>query len=118
MDGDGLSQSVLGGDPYAPLTFANSSLSPISSPVFTHSWSSSFCHDPEGWGPISSRRFDLTPCALDLTVAFVALWGVLGGFGALYMLIYKRIAQPVSKNWHFYAKMVWDLSLTVARFHG
>lgn len=65
-----------------------------------------FCGDPEGWGPISSFRFDFTPCFLDVWIALVAVWGVLMGAGALWFLLYKRIPQPVNKNWHFYAKLV------------
>lgn len=65
-----------------------------------------FCSDPEGWGPLSSSRFDLTPCFLDVIVALVAVWGVVAGAGALWLLLRKRIPQPVAKNWHFYTKLV------------
>ncbi|CAG8043220.1 unnamed protein product [Penicillium salamii] len=65
-----------------------------------------FCTDSEGWGPFSSSRFDLTPCFLDVIVAVVAVWGTLSGLGALWLLLKKRIPQPVSKNWHFYTKLV------------
>ncbi|CAG8043015.1 unnamed protein product [Penicillium salamii] len=65
-----------------------------------------FCTDSEGWGPFSSSRFDLTPCFLDVVVAVVAVWGTLSGLGALWLLLKKRIPQPVSKNWHFYTKLV------------
>ncbi|KAJ5754674.1 Metal resistance protein YCF1 [Penicillium manginii] len=64
-----------------------------------------FCSDAEGWGPLSPLGFHLTPCFIDLIVALVAVWGTLGGAGALYLLLKKRIPQPVSKNWHFYAKL-------------
>lgn len=65
-----------------------------------------FCGDREGWGPISPFRFDFTPCFLDVWVAFVAVWGVFMGVGALWFLLRKRIPQPVQKNWHFYTKLV------------
>ncbi|KAJ6142209.1 hypothetical protein N7497_011308 [Penicillium chrysogenum] len=65
-----------------------------------------FCTDSEGWGPVSSLRFDLTPCFLDVIVALVAVWGTLSGLGALWLLLRRRIPQPVSKNWHFYTKLV------------
>ena len=65
-----------------------------------------FCSDIEGWGPISPFRYDLTPCFLDLTVSLAAAWGVFFGIGALWFLFNKRSPQPVSKNWHFYAKLV------------
>ncbi|KAK2768155.1 hypothetical protein FQN54_000007 [Arachnomyces sp. PD_36] len=65
-----------------------------------------FCGDPEGWGPLSSFRFDFTPCFLDVWVALVAVWGILMGAGAVWFLLRKRIPQPVQKNWHFYAKLI------------
>lgn len=65
-----------------------------------------FCTDSEGWGPLSPSRFDLTPCFLDVIVAVVAVWGTLSGLGALWLLLKKRVPQPVSKNWHFYTKLV------------
>jgi ATP-binding cassette, subfamily C (CFTR/MRP), member 1 len=65
-----------------------------------------FCGDAEGWGPISSVRYDLTPCFLDVWILFVAAWGVVAGAGALWFLFRKRSPQSVSKNWHFYAKLV------------
>lgn len=65
-----------------------------------------FCHDIEGWGPVSPFRFDFTPCFLDVWIATVAIWGILGGIGALILLLKYRAAQPVNKNWHFYAKLV------------
>ncbi|OAL22550.1 hypothetical protein AYO22_07108 [Fonsecaea multimorphosa] len=64
-----------------------------------------FCGDAEGWGPVSSLRWDLTPCFLDVWIVGVALWGVLFGAGALWYLFTKRIAQDVPKNWHFYTKL-------------
>ncbi|KAJ5280205.1 Metal resistance protein YCF1 [Penicillium angulare] len=70
-----------------------------------------FCGDPEGWGPMSSTGFHLTPCFQDVLVATVASWGVLGGAGALWYLLKKRIPQPVSKNWHFYTKLAIVISL-------
>lgn len=65
-----------------------------------------FCADPEGWGPISQWRYDFTPCFLDVYILFVAAWGLLAGAGAVWYLLKTRIPQPVSKNWHFYAKLV------------
>lgn len=72
-----------------------------------------FCGDIEGWGPLSPFRFDLTPCFLDLWVSLVAAWGLFMGAGAIWFLFKKRSPQPVSKNWHFYAKLVspWDFLL-------
>jgi hypothetical protein len=64
------------------------------------------CSDPEGWGPISSVRYDFTPCFLDVWIVLVVAWGLFGGAGALWFLFKRRVPQPVDKNWHFYAKLV------------
>ncbi|KAL1953834.1 hypothetical protein VTO42DRAFT_2129 [Malbranchea cinnamomea] len=72
-----------------------------------------FCGDPEGWGPLSPTRFDLTPCFLDVWVSLVALWGLIGGAGALWLLFKRRTPQPVGKNWHFYAKLAIICALIV-----
>ncbi|KAL3463968.1 P-loop containing nucleoside triphosphate hydrolase protein [Aspergillus heterothallicus] len=92
---DDSSQSILG-------EISVGSLSPT---AFQSAKRQPFCGDIEGWGPLSSTRFDLTPCFLDLGVSFVAVFGLLLGSGALWYLLKKRIPQPVSKNWHFYAKL-------------
>ena len=63
------------------------------------------CGDDEGWGPVSSLRWDFTPCFLDVWLIGVALWGVLFGAGALWYLFKKRIPQEVPRNWHLYAKL-------------
>jgi ATP-binding cassette subfamily C (CFTR/MRP) protein 1 len=64
------------------------------------------CGSSEGWGPISPDRYDFTPCFLDVWIAVVAAAGILGGIGALWHLFRNCPAQPVKKNWHFYAKLV------------
>jgi len=64
------------------------------------------CSDSEGWGPISPIRWDFTPCFLDVWILCVACWGLLGGAAAVWFLLKKRSPQEVSKNWHFYAKLV------------
>lgn len=64
------------------------------------------CGNNEGWGPFSPYRFDFTPCFLDVWVASVAVFGILGGAGALWYFFKKCTEQPVKKNWHFYAKLV------------
>lgn len=65
-----------------------------------------FCGDREGWGPINSEIADLTPCFVDVPVSIAAFWGVVMGAGALWLLLKKREPMHVSKNWHFYAKLV------------
>lgn len=99
---DGNSQVVLGD--FHP---GNHSQSPVDSAFDLHPHpQQAFCSDAEGWGPLSPLGFHLTPCFVDVIVALVAVWGTLAGAGALYLLLKKRIPQPVSKNWHFYAKLV------------
>ncbi len=66
----------------------------------------SFCGDPEGWGPVSSVRYDFTPCFVDVWIVFVAIWGIVGGAGATWFLLKRRSSQPVSRDWHFYIKLV------------
>ena len=36
----------------------------------------------------------------------MAVWGVFAGAAAVLFLLKKRTPQEVSKNWHFYAKLV------------
>jgi hypothetical protein len=64
------------------------------------------CGSSEGWGPLSPVRYDFTPCFLDVWIAVVAAAGIIGGGGALWYLYGNCTAQPVKKNWHFYAKLV------------
>lgn len=64
------------------------------------------CSNSEGWGPISPIRWDFTPCFLDVWILSVAAWGLLGGAAAVWFLLRKPVPQEVSKNWHFYAKLV------------
>lgn len=94
---DGNSQSFLGKSQPGSPWMGPSSGSPQRQP---------FCSDIEGWGPLSPFRYDLTPCFLDLWVSLVAAWGIFVGAGAIWFLFKKRSPQPVSKNWHFYAKLI------------
>jgi ATP-binding cassette, subfamily C (CFTR/MRP), member 1 len=90
--------------------------SPLTGPA-QHAWSfdpalqcltskaEPLCGDPEGWGPVSLIRYDLTPCFLDIWIVLVAVFGIVFGAGALWYLLKKRVPQDVPKNWHFYAKL-------------
>jgi hypothetical protein len=73
----------------------------------------SLCHSPEGWGPLSPYRYDFTPCMLDTIIASVAVvFGIfLGSASAVYL---RRHCPPqeVSKNWHFWAKLVCELNVS------
>lgn len=66
----------------------------------------SFCYDREGWGPLSSTRYDFTPCFLDIWILSVSVYGILFGVAAAWWLLRKNAAQSIPKNWHFYAKLV------------
>lgn len=63
------------------------------------------CGNIEGWGPISPFRYDFTPCFLDVWITSVACLGIVLGLGAAWYLLRRRSPSPVSKNWHFYAKL-------------
>ena len=63
------------------------------------------CGNSEGWGPISPKRYDFTPCFLDVWISSVAVWGIIPGALAIWYVLRRRTAAPVPKNWHFYAKL-------------
>ncbi|KAK3676345.1 ATP-binding cassette glutathione S-conjugate transporter ycf1 [Recurvomyces mirabilis] len=64
-----------------------------------------FCGNAEGWGPLSPHRWDFTPCFLDIWIAVVSVFGILGGAGAIYYLLRYCKPAAVEKNWHFYTKL-------------
>ncbi|KAK5677390.1 ATP-binding cassette glutathione S-conjugate transporter ycf1 [Elasticomyces elasticus] len=86
------------------------------------------CGNQEGWGPLSPHRWDFTPCFLDVWIAAVSLWGILGGVGAIWYLHKRCTPEAVAKNWHFYAKLavigvlmattVAQAALQIERFPG
>lgn len=71
------------------------------------------CGNSEGWGPLSPYRWDLTPCFLDVWVAAVSVWGILGGAGAIWYLLKKNTPEAIKKDWHFYAKLSVIAALAV-----
>lgn len=64
------------------------------------------CGHSEGWGPLSPFRYDFTPCFLDVWITIVATYGVIGGVAAILWLMKRKTPSAVSKNWHFYTKLV------------
>lgn len=86
-------------------------------PFLSHNWSEDsyltatnrhgqpLCGNAEGWGPLSPFRWDFTPCFLDVWVAIIAAFGILGGIGAI-IYLRRQPAPPVKKDWHFYMKLV------------
>ncbi|KAI9760216.1 MAG: exo-1,3-beta-glucanase [Chaenotheca gracillima] len=63
------------------------------------------CGNVEGWGPLSPFRYDFTPCFLDVWIASVAVFGIAFGAAALWWLLKRQKPQPVTRNWHFFAKL-------------
>jgi ATP-binding cassette subfamily C (CFTR/MRP) protein 1 len=70
------------------------------------------CGNIEGWGPLSPFRWDFTPCFLDVWVALIAAFGIVGGIGAI-IYLKRQPSQPVKKNWHFYLKLVCLLRMAL-----
>jgi ATP-binding cassette subfamily C (CFTR/MRP) protein 1 len=54
---------------------------------------------------MSRLRWDFTPCFLDVWIATVAVFGIVAGAGAI-VYLRNQAAEPVKKNWHFWAKLV------------
>ncbi|KAL2038498.1 hypothetical protein N7G274_008837 [Stereocaulon virgatum] len=72
------------------------------------------CGNNEGWGPISPFRYDFTPCFLDVWISVVAVFGIVFGAAAIWWFFHKTRPAPVSKNWHFYAKLSVIAALILA----
>jgi hypothetical protein len=68
-----------------------------------------FCHNDEGWGPLSLLRYDFTPCFVDVPHALAALFGIVLGSLTIWWLSTKASKQPTEKDWHYYTKLVWEL---------
>lgn len=64
------------------------------------------CGNEEGWGPLSPIRYDFTPCFIDVWVATVAAFGLVGGSIAAWWLVKWRRPTDVAKDWHFWTKQV------------
>lgn len=65
-----------------------------------------FCGNKEGWGPLSEGRYDFTPCFMDVWIASVAVFGILGGAIAVWWLVRKKKSFVVGRDWHFWTKQV------------
>lgn len=65
-----------------------------------------FCHNWEGWGPISLQFYDFTPCFRDVPVAVVSVFGIITGSITLWLLLKGKSKQPTPKDWHYYTKLV------------
>lgn len=64
------------------------------------------CGNPEGWGPLSPFRYDLTPCFIDVWVALIAAFGIICGPPALWFVLRKPKPVDIPKDWHFWTKQV------------
>lgn len=67
------------------------------------------CYDTEGWGPLSTIRYDFTPCFLEIPQLGVAVFGVSAGCYTLWYLLRKCSKQQTSKDWHYFTKLVGSL---------
>lgn len=65
-----------------------------------------FCHNSEGWGPLSVFRYDFTPCFVDVPFAVIASFGILAGSFTVWRLLTRGSKQPTEKDWHYYTKLV------------
>lgn len=74
-------------------------------PTFQGQTTQPFCRNVEGWGPLSSRLYDFTPCFVDVWVSSVAVFGIFMGAAAVWYLIKRRTPSTVGTNWHFYTKL-------------
>lgn len=63
-----------------------------------------FCRNIEGWGPLSPFRYDFTPCFLDVSVASVAVFGIVAGALALWWLLAKKPSNGLAKDATFWIK--------------
>lgn len=74
-------------------------------PTFQGQTTQPFCGNVEGWGPLSSRLYDFTPCFVDVWVSSVAVFGIFMGAAAVWYLMKRRTPSTVGTNWHFYTKL-------------
>lgn len=86
--------------PFLPLSWSEDSYL-----TATNKHGHPLCGNAEGWGPLSPFRWDFTPCFLDVWIAIIAAFGIVGGIGAI-IYLRRQPAPPVKKDWHFYAKLV------------
>ncbi|TGZ81048.1 ABC transporter family protein [Ascodesmis nigricans] len=85
-------------------TTAESAQSPAV--ILRSSAAAAFCGHPEGWGPLSPNgRADVTPCFLDSMIDVVSVALVITGAIQLYLYSRKKV-YPVSKNWHYWTKLL------------
>ncbi|TID23587.1 abc metal ion transporter [Venturia nashicola] len=64
-----------------------------------------FCHNSEGWGPLSLLRYDFTPCFIDVPFAVIASFGILTGAFTIWRLLTGNSKQPTKRDWHYYTKL-------------
>lgn len=101
-------------------TLLSSQYRPVRLPSPNYLWavareenSQPLCGNAEGWGPLSSIRYDFTPCFLDVWITSVAVFGMVGGAGAIWYLLKRNTPSQVVKDWHFYTKLAVIAALIV-----
>jgi ATP-binding cassette subfamily C (CFTR/MRP) protein 1 len=72
-----------------------------------------FCHDDEGWGPLSLVRYDFTPCFLDAGISIVSVFGIVFGSITIWWLLNNESRQPTPKDWHYYTKLVSEVITSI-----
>ncbi|KAK9779422.1 putative Metal resistance protein YCF1 [Seiridium cardinale] len=70
----------------------------------TDDYTQPLCRNEEGWGPMSPFRYDFTPCFIDVWVCLVAVFGIVCGALALWLLLRTSKAAELAKDWHFWTK--------------
>lgn len=72
----------------------------------TNGFKQPLCGNEEGWGPMSPFRYDFTPCFIDVWTSLVAVFGIVIGALALWLLLRKSKVVDLPKDWHFWTKQV------------
>ncbi|KAH6681591.1 P-loop containing nucleoside triphosphate hydrolase protein [Halenospora varia] len=72
------------------------------------------CGNSEGWGPLSPHRYDFTPCFMDVWVASVAVFGLLGGAIAVWWLLRRKKTFVVERDWHFWVKQALIVAIGIS----
>ncbi|RDL39375.1 putative multidrug resistance protein [Venustampulla echinocandica] len=72
------------------------------------------CANKEGWGPLAPHRYDFTPCFMDVWVASVAAFGILGGAIAVWWLTRRKHKFVIAKDWHFWTKQALIIAIAIS----
>lgn len=76
------------------------------------------CGNEEGWGPMSPFRYDFTPCFIDVWVAIVAVYGLLVGAVAIWLLARQKTRVMPSTNLQYWLKQVGNIAHLLSHCSG